>query len=496
MTSLEEEEEAYESEDEEPGTLKNREPKKHWCNTCRGEIKYEDLGLGKVFRVKVYASNGLMKAGAWAACWKEMERVDIEIEPVVESELQDELERFAALQIEEQEQRQQEELREHEGDTARRSADRHALVEHDEEHLPTECAAESSSNDKYERSALMSSPAVQVNFHTSLLEPLAAVTGSPITVNGNDIDASEERRLRDEERLREIYGRTPPRPQREPPTSCEYAESPGLQPQSSYIPQSTPPSPSEQAFERRGHRQNCEFKEHLQSHDYPDYRRPSYQTASLLELLVECAKVLMRDRKNVVIAILVPLILLLAVRSSPPASPPGIRIQSQDIVYRQEPEVFVRGEDPVVSTIGDVLKKSTLEAQQEAEPIVVAESGSTSLSSIPSETVEDIASKPSVHIDPCESPHVGSQAPDRVVQSQAQPPPPKTIETLTEKEIVRVIETVTETQTVKVTASAAAETAETTNSKAADSVPEHNSPTLEPPDPAAEDIPLHKTDEL
>lgn len=70
----------------------------HWCKTCRHEIRCEAMGPGRVFRVKVYASNGLMKAGAWEACWKEMERVDVEIEPWVEAGVQGELGGLAAEQ--------------------------------------------------------------------------------------------------------------------------------------------------------------------------------------------------------------------------------------------------------------------------------------------------------------------------------------------------------------------------------------------------------------
>ncbi|MDA4132517.1 MAG: hypothetical protein OK454_05245, partial [Thaumarchaeota archaeon] len=76
--------------------------KRHWCYTCRSDIRFEDLGAGRVFRVKVYASNGLLKAGAWEACWKEMERVDIEVEPIIESGVLGELEKLAALRVEEQ----------------------------------------------------------------------------------------------------------------------------------------------------------------------------------------------------------------------------------------------------------------------------------------------------------------------------------------------------------------------------------------------------------
>ncbi|TQV94283.1 pathway-specific nitrogen regulator [Cordyceps javanica] len=72
--------------------------KRHWCSTCQSDIRYDSLGEGKMFRTKVYASNGLMKAGAWDACWKEMERVDVELEPIIDSSIVDELERIAATQ--------------------------------------------------------------------------------------------------------------------------------------------------------------------------------------------------------------------------------------------------------------------------------------------------------------------------------------------------------------------------------------------------------------
>ncbi|KAL7895591.1 hypothetical protein HDV63DRAFT_106583 [Trichoderma sp. SZMC 28014] len=70
----------------------------HWCTTCSNEIPVDALGAGKIYRVKVYASNGLMRAGAWEACWKEMERVDIELEPMMDAKLQDELVHIAARQ--------------------------------------------------------------------------------------------------------------------------------------------------------------------------------------------------------------------------------------------------------------------------------------------------------------------------------------------------------------------------------------------------------------
>jgi hypothetical protein len=72
-----------------------------WCDICARDVKIEGSGMDakseRRFRVKVYASNGLMRAGAWAACWREMERVDVELEPFVEGELALELEHFVTL---------------------------------------------------------------------------------------------------------------------------------------------------------------------------------------------------------------------------------------------------------------------------------------------------------------------------------------------------------------------------------------------------------------
>ncbi|RDA92002.1 hypothetical protein CP533_6048 [Ophiocordyceps camponoti-saundersi (nom. inval.)] len=87
--------EGKETEDDEGDGRDGDKAQTHWCRTCRSDIRYDSLGEGKVFRVNVYASNGLMRAGAWAACWKEMERVDVELEPIVSATLHDELARLA-----------------------------------------------------------------------------------------------------------------------------------------------------------------------------------------------------------------------------------------------------------------------------------------------------------------------------------------------------------------------------------------------------------------
>lgn len=82
--------------DAEDSDARVKEVKRHWCKTCKGDIKYEELGGERVFRIKVYASNGLMSAGAWDACWKEMERVDLEVEPIIDSAIQSDLAKLSA----------------------------------------------------------------------------------------------------------------------------------------------------------------------------------------------------------------------------------------------------------------------------------------------------------------------------------------------------------------------------------------------------------------
>ncbi|KAJ6439376.1 pathway-specific nitrogen regulator [Purpureocillium lavendulum] len=201
--------------------------KTHWCRTCKSEIRYDSLGQGRVFRVKVYASNGLMRAGAWEACWKEMERVDVELEPIVDVGVGDELAALAA---------EQERAMEMRDDT---------FVEQ----LPHE---------------------PEQGVHDDERQPPSTPAPEPPMAPTPAYHHQERRRTVDEERLREIYGSTPP----------AHAEAPS----------ETPPSPG--------------------------------ASASLPELLLEAGRVAMRDRKNVVIGLLSVLILLLAMRTGVMAPAP------------------------------------------------------------------------------------------------------------------------------------------------------------------------------
>lgn len=57
---------------------------------CR-VIRHDDTS--RKWEIKVYAANGLMKAGAWAAAWREMEKVDVEVGLWLPSSVRSELEK-------------------------------------------------------------------------------------------------------------------------------------------------------------------------------------------------------------------------------------------------------------------------------------------------------------------------------------------------------------------------------------------------------------------
>ena len=66
------------------------------CLDCGRRIRdgrFGSAGTGsKRWDIKLFAANGLMRAGAWSAAWREMERVDVEILPWMEEEMKRELE--------------------------------------------------------------------------------------------------------------------------------------------------------------------------------------------------------------------------------------------------------------------------------------------------------------------------------------------------------------------------------------------------------------------
>lgn len=61
------------------------------CQDC-GKRLVQDIARDQKWEVKVYAANGLMRAGAWSAAWNEMEKVDIEVSVYLPEDVRREVE--------------------------------------------------------------------------------------------------------------------------------------------------------------------------------------------------------------------------------------------------------------------------------------------------------------------------------------------------------------------------------------------------------------------
>lgn len=466
----------------------------HWCTTCHHDIRFESLGPGKVFHVKTYASNGLMRAGAWAACWKEMERVDVEIEPIVEPDLLDELERLALDQ-----QRDAEAAAQALTTTTTAAA---ATATGPGGNTPAAFAAASTpshietparrtnrrhqgepSYDEYlQASSSSSSPSLPIE-DTSL---------SPSYSTTSRHDQTEERRRRQEARLREIYGQTPPptanpsspAPESRPPEpDVPHQEEPAKEPveepveepahfsSSSY----TPPSPSDGAQSRHETHQGDGIPHAPPPTGDPTATRnaqpaapPSHlQTASFPELLLEAVRVLLQDRKNVALLLLSLLVLFLAVR--PPTTDP--RMREWDGVFaepRQGPPAAAMARDgpgPNMNFDMDAsvekphsVSISTSTTTSTSEPTVVASHEEHSqpppsfldTSSVVSASPDSRESQP-YHDKPQVSVEDASMSQEEEDVSPKNEPGPSSVVqgTSTSREIVRIVETVTQTETIK-----------------------------------------------
>jgi hypothetical protein len=75
-------------------------PAARTCPTCADHSDIHPPGRNggtAAWELTFYAANGLMRAGAWRAAWREMERVDVEIAPRVPSPLRAELDEAEAV---------------------------------------------------------------------------------------------------------------------------------------------------------------------------------------------------------------------------------------------------------------------------------------------------------------------------------------------------------------------------------------------------------------
>ncbi|WYZ37101.1 hypothetical protein EsH8_II_000607 [Colletotrichum jinshuiense] len=468
--------------------------KTHWCQTCRHDIRYESLGPGKIFRIKVYASNGLMRTGAWAACWKEMERVDVEIEPIVGSNVLDELEHLAIAQS------QQLELVKHDP----------AILESTEgRDLPEDLHRGRSGFDRDMPSsmdrgipALVEPPQEEEDIshleETNFLEPkyieheahaplsspppAAEEIRSPSPEPMPRYDQSEERRLRDEARMREIYGLEPepeqhepvPEPQPEPRHESYSAQSPPPPQQHS----EPPPQPQQQQQQQQ--QQHYHQDQQQQHHAPPPARQQAFQNAGLGELLLEAARVFMQDKKNLAIVVMSLLVLFMAVKPAPravrewdgkfvehvvpdvheaPASSPPLMETVQSVVESvTASEVALSEAAPsevapseatvqiVVQPTPEVEVEAEAEVPEPSQEIPVSQPTAEPVQSSSSEALEPSSSSSSVEEQPSPSsspsPSASSSASSQEVEAAA---PTAVHQTITTREVVRIIETVTET---------------------------------------------------
>ncbi|KAJ4214719.1 hypothetical protein NW759_010273 [Fusarium solani] len=579
-SSESEEDSDYDDEPDTRRSSRRSQPEKtHWCKTCRSDIRYESLGEGKIFRVKVYASNGLIRGGAWEACWKEMERVDVEIEPLVDAVAQHELvqmeadqERELAMREAEEEERYvrlEEEHREFEsrerGRLAKRRGESRSHVGEDESHLTEgeshleeshlqerSLHAESRHEDSHREESLHditrdheeshiadTTEPVDEKAADTTREPAEDITkdytddrsfdelekdldehlqeeherrsqadesrmslgpddvshmdaqaraapSSRASISPEDIKDEEERKRRDEERYREIYGDAPAQDEHAQRSFPEHHQHHDQQ----YTERGQPGASDSQGMPPSG-----------ETYPQNEDRQKAMKSASLPELLAESARVLMQDKKNVLIGLLSVLILLLAIRGGPGptqdprtfqtivrnAEVPTVTVTQEAVVPTAEaikqatasaetvveessisvelPKESVASEKAEVPEESPIVKEETVapeESTNEEEPEVVEEKAETSSKSRAASSRSTTASASAESVDPCAScslPHRGGRAKDPFRDLVYAPPPRRReteTETLISERVVRVVETVTamETATVKVTETA------------------------------------------
>lgn len=388
--------------------------KQHWCGTCQNEIRCDSLGPGKIFRVKVYASNGLMKAGAWDACWKEMERVDIELEPVVEPGVSGELSRLAAAQ------------REREAASSQQIELAAEILQQIEDQV-----------DEQMNQTLDQQP--------DLVHAQLEITPPYPQPQDDQTSFGEDRRRRDEEHLREIYGGTP-----NPGTAPRITDAAAHQPHpDSYIPPPSPRSPSVEAYERR------------------QARRQSLQSASFFELLTQSARVLMQDTRNIFIVGLSVMVLLMALRAPQQTQPDTIVFENKSTSPVSQVPIL---EAPV--TVPD-----------QASAVIPIESSSVAMHGVathPGAGQESMVPEIEVYF---QQPPVALPAVHQVQSVLAIEPDVTRLaqkETDIQRTTLRVIETVTETETLKVQIVTETETMKVKATVTATDVSETSEPTVEP----------------
>ncbi|GKU11611.1 unnamed protein product [Fusarium langsethiae] len=419
-----EDEEEDEEESERRREIRRQSQPTHWCKTCKSDIHYESLGQGKIFRVKVYASNGLIRGGAWEACWKEMERVDVELEPLVDAVSQHELvqleadqERELAMREAEEEERYvrlEEERREFEsrerGRVSRRRGDSHGPIE-------DLSMNEGDSHVNHDES------------HATDITKEAADAEQSRSFDDLEKDIDEHLQEERERSLAEEASAGAPSPE------ASHIDEPSVTPRDS-----TESKNYEAECQRRDDERDAQ--QHYAQRGSAEDRKKAMTSATLPELLAESARVVMQDKKNILIGLLSILIVLLAIRGGPGSQ------QSPDTFE------FIRNAEVPTVTVTQAMGLETVNPAEEVTASVAAavEKESSVESDLPEESVivEDTpaAEENNGAEEEQVKPAVDSSAPGPVGDAIPSLEAPSCSE-----RIVRVVETVTAVETATVYAS-------------------------------------------
>ncbi|KAE8440921.1 hypothetical protein EG329_006318 [Mollisiaceae sp. DMI_Dod_QoI] len=257
-----------------------------WCDICGRDVRVEEVGDvprgEKRFTVKIYASNGLMRAGAWEAAWREMERVDVELEPFVDTNLRAELEHLAVItpreaQVEQEEDHDDgfvdeevvEHVHDHSNDQEKQIQDARAR---EKEEMIARLAKEDEMKQRIVEEDEMRKRMAEEEEIKNLMAEEEELKRRMAEEDAMRQHMDEQEAMRqNEERMREIYGQEPDRPQSARRTSS---------------------------------------------------RSSVHDDSSFAELLLAAFKVVLRDSRNVAIGILSVLVLLLALSSKTTIEPP------------------------------------------------------------------------------------------------------------------------------------------------------------------------------
>lgn len=276
------------SDDEDNESVHSVSKRSTWCDVCCRDVKYGKSLAGpkkKIFKMKVFASNGLMGSGAWVACWRQMEKVDVEIEVVTEPGFGMEISELFDMAV---------------------SPPSRAAEDAYEEEDTLQPRSNVVSPDPFTESAFVkfAKPEELPSMSTQLVTPprpepeaITAVAEPILSTPEKTTRELEEEILRierDQARLREIYG--------------DHGKSEATSP-----PQHHQQSPHHESQSRnRAYSTQSDTRSHRSRHQQP--KRREVDNDSFLDLLLAAARVLLQDKKNIVIGFLGVVVLVLAMR--------------------------------------------------------------------------------------------------------------------------------------------------------------------------------------